>query len=227
MSDANAQWYYTVGSEQKGPVGVDQIRALMSSGSLGADTLVWTSTMTEWQPLGRTPLAAATPSGPMPVGQGTYASPAPAGYAAPMAGSYAAPGQYGAAPYGGVPYGYVPPASPGFMDALKIGFRKYVTWAGRAPRSEFWFFYLWYMIALVIGGAIDGAIASSGSSVLIFTALAGLAFILPQLAVTVRRLHDTDRSGWFYWMALIPLAGPIILIVFLCTAGTPGPNRFG
>lgn len=225
MSDANAQWYYTVGSQQQGPVGVDQIRAMMGSGSLGPDTLVWTSSMTEWQPLGRTPLAASLPPASLPMGQGTYAPPTPAGYGAPMAGSYAPPGQYGTA--SGVPYGYAPPPSPGFMDALKIGFRKYVTWAGRATRSEFWFFYLWYMIALIVGGVIDGMIVSSGSSLALFTGLAGLAFILPQLAVTVRRLHDTDRSGWFYWMLLIPLAGPIIVIVFLCTAGTPGPNRFG
>ncbi len=59
------------------------------------------------------------------------------------------------------------------------------------------------------------------------TALVGLGLFLPGLAVTVRRLHDTDRRGWWILLGLIPIIGIIVLIVFYCTAGTPGPNRFG
>lgn len=213
MSDANAQWYYTVGSEQKGPVGVDQIRAMVSSGSLGPDTLVWTSTMTEWQPLGRTPLAAMAQ---------------PGGYATPAAAApYAPAAPYGAAPYGGASYGYTPAPSPGFVDAIKICFSKYVTFAGRASRPEFWWFYLFYMIVLVVATGIDGVIIANGSGLAFLSTIAVLALFLPQISVTVRRLHDTDRSGWFYWIALIPLVGIILLIVWLCQPGTPTQNRFG
>jgi uncharacterized membrane protein YhaH (DUF805 family) len=57
--------------------------------------------------------------------------------------------------------------------------------------------------------------------------LYGLAVLIPNLAVTIRRLHDLDKSGWFIFLGLIPLVGPIILLVFYCTEGTRGPNRFG
>jgi uncharacterized membrane protein YhaH (DUF805 family) len=57
--------------------------------------------------------------------------------------------------------------------------------------------------------------------------LYALAVLIPSIAVTVRRLHDTDRSGWWILLGLIPLVGTIILLVFVCLDGTPGPNRFG
>jgi uncharacterized membrane protein YhaH (DUF805 family) len=63
--------------------------------------------------------------------------------------------------------------------------------------------------------------------VLPLNTLSGLALLLPNLAVAVRRLHDTDRSGWWLLIALLPLIGLIVLIVFFCIRGTPGPNRFG
>jgi uncharacterized membrane protein YhaH (DUF805 family) len=110
----------------------------------------------------------------------------------------------------------------GFGDAVRTCFAKYVDFKGRASRPEYWWFFLSYVIvyfaALVIGAAID-------TTALIV--LAGLGYILPLLAAAVRRLHDTGRSGWWYFIALIPLVGTIILIVFLASEGNPGANEYG
>jgi uncharacterized membrane protein YhaH (DUF805 family) len=68
---------------------------------------------------------------------------------------------------------------------------------------------------------------AAGSSAAVFTSLAGLALALPTIAVAVRRLHDTNHSGWMYFIMLIPLVGIIIFVVFMCQRGTAGSNRFG
>lgn len=229
MSDANAQWFYLKGSEQSGPVVIDQIRALAASGQIDRNTLVWTQSMAGWLALGETELARQIGGGPPPMmptaGAGQWSPPAaaPAAYGAAPAAYGAAPGTHGA---GTAAYG-APVASPGFVDAIKICFAKYATFAGRATRPEFWFFYLFYMIVIVAAIAIDAAIISAGSSLAFVSTIATLALLLPTISVLVRRLHDTDRSGWYYWMALIPLVGIIILIVYLCQPGTPGRNKFG
>lgn len=219
MSDPQAQWYYLKGSEQSGPVGQDQIRALAASGQIDRNTLVWTQTMANWLPLGETDLARQIGGGPGQV------APAPAQWSAPTspAASGAARGAVGA---GTADYG-APAASPGFVDAIKICFSKFVTFSGRASRPEFWYFYLFYMIVLLAAVALDAYIVSTGSSFAFTSSIAALALVLPTISAVVRRLHDTDRSGWYYWMALIPLVGVIILIVFLCQPGTAGRNKYG
>ena len=150
-----------------------------------------------------------------------------AGGYAPQPG-YASPGGYGA------PVGYgqfaVPPGQrvTGFGEAIGVCFAKFARWKGRASRPEHWWFYLFYMMVLIAGSVLDGAlIGSVGTTFAPISTIAVLALLLPMLAVTIRRLHDTDRSGWWYWIILVPLAGPIILIVFLCQQGTPAHNRFG
>jgi uncharacterized membrane protein YhaH (DUF805 family) len=125
----------------------------------------------------------------------------------------------------------------GFADAIKNNFSKYVTFSGRAPRSEFWWWILFTFIANLVLGAIDIALfghtvveAGSISAYTNFSPLAGifsLVVLLPSISVAVRRLHDTDHSGWWWWLALIPLVGIIVLIVWWATRGTLGPNRFG
>jgi uncharacterized membrane protein YhaH (DUF805 family) len=72
--------------------------------------------------------------------------------------------------------------------------------------------------------AVGGAASFSPG---ILGGLYGLAVLIPSIAVTVRRLHDTDRSGWWFLIQLIPIVGGIILLVFVCLEGTRGPNRFG
>lgn len=134
-----------------------------------------------------------------------------------------------------------------FMDSIKTCFGKYTTFAGRASRSEFWFFmlFIWLGIMVCYGlifmmfdtdamiQAAEGGMIGSGPAfgfpiipgilLLVFI----LATFLPNLSVMVRRLHDTGRSGWWYWVALIPLIGGIILLVFFVSKGTDGDNDFG
>jgi uncharacterized membrane protein YhaH (DUF805 family) len=114
----------------------------------------------------------------------------------------------------------------GFTEAISAGFRNYVNFSGRAIRSEFWYWVLFAVLASIAAGLIDIALFGlEGSSAI--ESLVGLALFLPGLAVSVRRLHDLDRSGWWVLLGLIPLVGVIILIIWNCQRGTIGPNRFG
>jgi uncharacterized membrane protein YhaH (DUF805 family) len=112
-----------------------------------------------------------------------------------------------------------------FYAAIKSAFSQYATFSGRASRSEFWFFYLFLVIASFIAASIDALVLNNQNSYL--TLILFLATLIPLIAVTTRRLHDTDRSGWWQLLSFIPLVGAIILIIWLCTASTPGSNRFG
>ena len=85
---------------------------------------------------------------------------------------------------------------------------------------------LFYILAAIAASLIDYAIAPA-ATVKPLTTLLSLACFLPYFAVDVRRLHDTDRSGWWLLIVLIPLVGGIVLLVWFCQAGTGGPNRFG
>ena len=105
----------------------------------------------------------------------------------------------------------------GFTDAIASGFRKYVEFNDRAARSEFWY----WMLFTFIGGAALQMISDG------LAAAFSLATLLPSIAVGVRRLHDVDRSGWWVLIWLVPLIGWIFIIVWGCTRGTAGPNRFG
>jgi len=115
-------------------------------------------------------------------------------------------------------------------SSLSICFQKYVDFNGRAPRAEYWYFILGvFLIGLGIGlvsGILDFVPGGRTLGHLIL-ALFELGIFLPGLAVAVRRLHDTDKSGWWYLIALVPLIGGIVLLIFFCTKGSYGPNRFG
>ena len=112
-----------------------------------------------------------------------------------------------------------------YADVLK----KYAVFKGRARRKEYWMFVLWnFIISLVLGvvvGIIDGVIKSQALSVISF--LYVLAVLLPSLAVFVRRMHDTGRSGWWIFINLIPLIGQIVALVFLVQDSKPGDNQYG
>ncbi|MER6123590.1 DUF805 domain-containing protein [Streptomyces sp. NPDC001795] len=105
-----------------------------------------------------------------------------------------------------------------YVDVLK----KYAVFSGRARRQEYWMFFLFNVIISIVLAIIDNA---AGTSIL--GLLYTLAVLLPGLGVTVRRLHDTGKSGWWILISLIPLVGTIILIVFLATDGQPEPNQHG
>lgn len=101
--------------------------------------------------------------------------------------------------------------------------KKYVDFSGRARRKEFWMFALFNILAAFVAGFLDGLLGSGGG----ISGLYSLAVFLPGLAVFVRRLHDTGRSGWWWLLGLLPLIGGIVLLVFLCSDSQPGENRFG
>ena len=110
-----------------------------------------------------------------------------------------------------------------FVPAVKQVLQKYVVFTGRASRSEYWWFFLFSNLALWTAQIAGGMIGDSG----VLSGIVTLALFLPALAVGVRRLHDIDRSGWWALLVLLPLIGLIVLIVWNCFRGTPGPNRFG
>jgi uncharacterized membrane protein YhaH (DUF805 family) len=111
-----------------------------------------------------------------------------------------------------------------FGEAIKSGFSNYVNFSDRAIRSEYWFWTFFWIIGIAIAIGLDLAIFNTpGLLYFVFT----LATFLPGLAVTIRRLHDLDRSGWWIFLNFVPLIGVIVLIVWFCTRGTSGPNRFG
>ncbi|MES2986324.1 MAG: DUF805 domain-containing protein [Pseudomonadota bacterium] len=130
------------------------------------------------------------------------------------------------------------------MEWMFLPLKRYFDFKGRSRRKEFWLFVLFQIIVMMIASFIDVALGfgqvdsyaqategysagfsmNSSGPVLIITAL---ALLIPGLAVAVRRLHDTDRSGWWLLFNLVPLVGFITIIVFYCLEGTSGPNRFG
>jgi uncharacterized membrane protein YhaH (DUF805 family) len=118
----------------------------------------------------------------------------------------------------------------GFGTAVTTVFGKYVGFQGRARRSEFWWWILFTFLLGIVAGILDAFIDPpiAGQIHLGYIAtIFQLAVLLPSIAVAVRRLHDTDRSGWWLFLALIPLIGAIILIIWYCQKGTAGPNKFG
>ncbi len=106
--------------------------------------------------------------------------------------------------------------------------QKYATFSGRAARSEFWWFALFSFGMSIILNIVDAALFSSlTGGVGLLGLIWMLAVIVPSIAVGVRRLHDVDKSGWWYLLIFVPLIGVLILIYFFIQKGTDGPNQFG
>jgi uncharacterized membrane protein YhaH (DUF805 family) len=110
------------------------------------------------------------------------------------------------------------------MDLMLQPLRKYAQFTGRARRSEYWLFFLFYVVIAVVAVLLD-ELALHGLPAL--QVLVSLALLVPGLAVGFRRLHDIDRSAWWMLIGFIPLIGAIVLLVFAVLPGTIGPNRFG
>jgi uncharacterized membrane protein YhaH (DUF805 family) len=110
-----------------------------------------------------------------------------------------------------------------FTDAIQSGFSNYANFQGRTLRSEYWFFALGIALISIVAQLIDRI----GLGYPVLGTIVSLGTIIPSLAVAARRLHDTDRSGWWQLLLFVPLIGAIVLIVWYATAGTPGTNRFG
>lgn len=107
--------------------------------------------------------------------------------------------------------------------------RNYAVFSGRARRKEYWFFLLLTLVFTIVMALIDQVLGTydEGTGIGLLTGLYEVAMIVPGLAVTVRRLHDTNRRGWWLLLALIPIVGGIILFVFMVLPGRKGANRFG
>ena len=115
-----------------------------------------------------------------------------------------------------------------FGQAIKSGFTHYVTFSGRACRSEYWYWTLFVVLVTIGAAIIDRSIFDfeEPTTTGVFGPLTSLIFFLPGLAVSVRRLHDLDRTGW--WLLIVfTLIGVILLLIWDCIKGTTGPNRFG
>lgn len=113
-----------------------------------------------------------------------------------------------------------------FIGAYK---NNYANFSGRARRKEYWMFTLFYIIAYLVLSFIDGIIGtfSMQTGIGLLGGLFALASLLPAISVSVRRLHDTDRSGWWLLLAFIPIIGGLVLFIFYIMDSTPGENRFG
>ena len=116
-----------------------------------------------------------------------------------------------------------------FPDAVKTVLSKYADFSGRARRSEYWWFFLFDLLVSLVAAVVDLVIgtASSLGPYGLLQIVASLALFIPGLAVAVRRLHDTDRVGWWLFLGVLPVIGAIILLVWFCTEGHRTPNRFG
>ena len=120
------------------------------------------------------------------------------------------------------------------MNWMLLPLRRYLEVSGRSRRKEYWLFVLFTVLVSIALSLVDRAIGSdfgtdagsfSGNGLL--SGLFSLATIVPSFTVAIRRLHDTDRSGWWLLLVLLPIIGWIALLVFYCLDGTRGPNRFG
>ena len=113
------------------------------------------------------------------------------------------------------------------VNALIGNFRSIITehyfdFNGRARRQTFWYFFLVNIVIAIVLGIIDGIIGTQ-----IIGSLYSLAVLLPGLGLSVRRLHDLDKSGWWLLIAIIPLIGALVLLYWFIQPGTAGANQYG
>jgi len=136
-------------------------------------------------------------------------------------------GGYGQPPYppqeGWIPSqrSYLQGGPVGFGEAISQGFQHTTTFKGRASRSAYWWFFLFVFIMGVIGAIIGKAVHVTAIQYFV----SGF-FALASISLAVRRLHDSGKSGYWYFLVLIPFVGAIALIVVYCLPGTPGPNKY-
>lgn len=116
--------------------------------------------------------------------------------------------------------------------------KNYANFNGRSRRADYWWAMLCQMIIMMILGMggmgqltaamITGQAPSAVGTILILVyVIFSLASLVPGIAIVVRRLHDIGKSGWWYFIAFVPLVGAILILVFMCTAGTAGDNMYG
>ncbi len=110
-----------------------------------------------------------------------------------------------------------------FTEAVKSGFDHYTKFDGRASRPAFWWWVLFGILVAIVVSFIDSVIF--GTTILSF--IVSLGLILPNLSVAIRRLHDTNRTGWWILIGFVPLIGFIVLLIFYLQQSDPGDNDYG
>ncbi len=131
------------------------------------------------------------------------------------------------------------------MEWMILPLRRYARFWGRSQRKEYWMFVLFVVLGSIVCTTLDVQLGLGGHAYSytanlpgdysawsdvhggVLTDIFSLAMLIPSIAVAVRRLHDLDKSGWWLLIELIPLVGWIVILVWACTEGTRGPNRFG
>ncbi|CCO45160.1 conserved hypothetical protein; putative inner membrane protein [Vibrio nigripulchritudo SOn1] len=108
------------------------------------------------------------------------------------------------------------------MEWYLIVLKKYAVFEGRARRKEYWMFVLFNVLVSVALGVIEGALGTSFIGIVY-----GLVVFIPGVAVTIRRLHDIGRTGWWILISFIPFLGWLVLVVFAAIAGDDGSNDYG
>ena len=109
-----------------------------------------------------------------------------------------------------------------FVDAVRSVLTQYAVFSGRSRRSEYWWYTLFAVVVSLVASQIDAALGSQVVSIIL-----ALALLLPGLGVSIRRLHDTGRSGWWLLIGLVPVVGVIVLIVFYVQDSQPMTNAYG
>jgi uncharacterized membrane protein YhaH (DUF805 family) len=106
-----------------------------------------------------------------------------------------------------------------YIEVLK----KYAVFSGRARRMEYWMFVLFNFIIAIVIGIVEGILGSPAILSMIYS----LAVLIPSIAVSMRRLHDIGRTGWWLLIAFVPLIGAVVLLVFMVLDSQPGSNAYG
>jgi uncharacterized membrane protein YhaH (DUF805 family) len=222
-SSATVEWHYAVGTERQGPVSEHDLIAKIKSGELDKKTKIWKEGLPKWILLGNTGFAAFLPkSGPPPLTEVDTAEPRedrklPASPPpTPMLNNSQKPISDG---YGGrTEHQWADPGNE-IREAMnwyiKV-FKNYAVFNGRARRKEYWIFVLTNAVVSFALMILDSVLDGSG----ILTAIFGLSILVPNLAVSVRRMHDTNHSGWFILV-------PIYNLILAAWEGQRGDNRFG
>ncbi len=115
-----------------------------------------------------------------------------------------------------------------FMESIQTVFQKYAVFEGRARRSEYWWFYLAYTVVSLVLSGIARALGTGGAAtaVSVISGIFALACLVPSIAVTTRRLHDTGKSGWWQLLYLTCIGG-IVVFIFCIMDSQPGDNQYG
>ena len=210
-------WYYLSNDTRIGPVEGSEIDRLISQGSVTAHTLVWRQGLDGWEEAGNHFTFSEGFSGPPPIPprspSAEVASAARAG--GERANSIGTNGLYPDAP------------ARSFGEAISVCFNKYVAFSGRASRSEYWYFFLFCILLGLATTLVDAVIFGVANELSPVNALTSLALFLPSLAVAVRRLHDTNRSGWWiggFWLGLL---GFVVVIGMVAAANPYADDAIG